>query len=699
MPDKVNKLQEKIAQSTLIPEKVDLLNELAEALRTSDMEASLRTSKEAIEIASKANYRGGLAKSLWNAGVGCRFLSHYDDAFKYFEEALKIYEEINDPRGKAKVINSYANIYANRGDYQNSLKNLFIALELVKSVNEKELEAAILANIGLNYQEMGDYPTSLEYYLKSMQTYTENNLYIPENLYNNIGIVYQGIEDYQTAMEYYFKSLELAKNKGNKLDTAFALINIAVVSSTINEHENALQYLNESLKTLENIGHKQGTTDALSHIGSAYIGLNDLDKALEFQFKVLKLREEIADQPGKAAAMNKIGDIYFSMRNYPAARKHYLDSLKVSRQAGNIINETKTLINLGNLLFRIGENEMALEYLSKALKLAEERNAKKEIFEIHKALYHGYKQLGNLPRALEHHEKFYSIEKEISNLESDKKLKALTVHHRIKDAEIEKSIAIRDKEIFMLKNVELAQLNEKLNKLNDEKNELLGIAAHDLKNPLSGILSFSRKIQKNFDTLKKDDICMFCNEMEKASEKMFELITDLLDVNAIESGKRSTKIEHFDLGVLCQRVVLDYTPRAESKNIRIHYKYDEVPKLTADRSALRQVLDNLISNAVKFTPPGKNVYLHVSHDANKIRFLIKDEGPGFTLKDKTKLFSKFARLSAIPTGNEHSTGLGLSIVKKLTEILNGDVRCQSGEGKGAEFIVEIPADFSSPESA
>jgi signal transduction histidine kinase len=297
-------------------------------------------------------------------------------------------------------------------------------------------------------------------------------------------------------------------------------------------------------------------------------------------------------------------------------------------------------------------------------------------------------------KALEHHEKFYAVEKEISNLQSDKKLKALVVQHRIKDAEKEKSLALRDKEIFMLKNVELAKLNDKLNRLNDEKNELLGIAAHDLKNPLSGILSFSRKIQKNFDTLTKDDICLFCSEMEKASEKMFELITDLLDVNAIESGKRNVKIENFDAGVLCQRVVLDYTPRAEHKQITIHYKPVELPKIRTDRSALRQILDNLVSNAVKFTQPGKNVYFAVTHEGKNIQFCIKDEGPGFTEKDKSKLFSKFARLSAIATGDEHSTGLGLSIVKKLTDFLQGEIRCMSEEGKGAEFIVEIPADVS-----
>jgi len=107
--------------------------------------------------------------------------------------------------------------------------------------------------------------------------------------------------------------------------------------------------------------------------------------------------------------------------------------------------------------------------------------------------------------------------------------------------------------------------------------------------------------------------------------------------------------------------------------------------------ALRQILDNLISNAVKFSPPGRKVYLNILPKNDNINFSIKDEGPGLTEDDKLNLFGKFKRLSAQPTGDENSTGLGLSIAKKLTEAMNGKIWCESEAGKGAEFIVEFPA--------
>jgi signal transduction histidine kinase len=103
-----------------------------------------------------------------------------------------------------------------------------------------------------------------------------------------------------------------------------------------------------------------------------------------------------------------------------------------------------------------------------------------------------------------------------------------------------------------------------------------------------------------------------------------------------------------------------------------------------------QVLDNIISNAVKYSPHRKNIFIRLKSSSEAVRIEIQDEGPGISPDDMQKLFGKFARLSARPTGGEHSTGLGLSIVKKMVEAMNGRVWCESELGKGATFIVELP---------
>jgi signal transduction histidine kinase len=685
----ISELEQKLTFLSESEEKVDVLNRLSAYIRSSNINRALEMSITAKEISCKLNYKAGMALSYWNAGICYRLLSKYDLAFKHFDSSYQIFEVENDVQGMAKVLNSIGNIYANLRNYPSAFQYLKQSLQLLEKLEEPDLEASVLSNIGVLYQEIGDYSSALEYYHKSIQTYTDYNLSIPETLLNNIGAVYENLEDYNTALEYYFRSLKLAEEKQNKLDKGFALVNIALVYGDLKKYDEALQYLSESLQILQQIGYKKGEVNSLSHISTSYTGMKELDKALEFQFKVLKLREEINDISGQAETLSDIGEIYFNSGKFMASKKYFSDSLNIARKTANKIIEARNLILIGKLHFKLDEFDEALNCLNKGLKLSEERNAKKDIMEIHKAFYEGYKRMGKIEKALCHHELFYEAENEINNLESDKKLKALTAQHRIESAENEKRIALKDNEIYRLRNVELADLNEKLKHVNEEKNDFLGITAHDLKNPLSGIISFSKRMQTHAEKLKPEEVMNYSREIEKASEKMFDIVTKILDISAIESGRRNIQKEQFDPSVLAQRVVLDYRQKAEAKNIEIIFENNANLKICTDKTALRQILDNLISNAIKFSPFDKKIFLRVGSNG-KLRFEIEDEGPGLTEKDKTKLFGKFTRLSAQPTGGENSTGLGLSITKKLIEILDGTISCISEQGKGAKFIVELP---------
>jgi signal transduction histidine kinase len=345
---------------------------------------------------------------------------------------------------------------------------------------------------------------------------------------------------------------------------------------------------------------------------------------------------------------------------------------------------------MGKFFFKFKNYAIAIDNLRQALVLSENREAKTDISRIHYALYEIYRSLSRWIEAVEHLEEHYKTEKDIHGIESERKLKSVSVQYRYYNSEKERVIALRDNEIYRLKNVELAEANRKLIELNDQKNEFMGIAAHDLKNPLSGILIYSKKLKNNADILGYQKIKDMAGEMERSSEKMFRLIEKFLDVNKIESGKRLIKKTAVNTGSVVNKVICHNAQHALSKNIAINNSCNDSLNIFTDPDALEQILDNLLSNAVKFTPPGKKVYINTEETPVAVLFRISDEGPGLTSDDKKKLFSRFAKLSAKPTAGEISTGLGLSIVKKLTEILGGKIYCESGEGTGAAFIAEIP---------
>ena len=239
-------------------------------------------------------------------------------------------------------------------------------------------------------------------------------------------------------------------------------------------------------------------------------------------------------------------------------------------------------------------------------------------------------------------------------------------------------------------NDDLQKAYTRVLELNNEKNEFLGIAAHDLKNPLVAIKGFGEIIQHD-DELTREDLVEFAGTIVESSERMFDIITSLLDINKIEEGRVNIKYEVTSANEVVRTLINQNIESAKKKEIVISFNpLEQDSEFNTDKTLVSQVLDNFISNAIKFSPIGKPVEINILDSQKSIIFEVKDNGPGLSEDDKLNLFKKFAKLSARPTAGEHSTGLGLSISKKITEMLGGDIFVESELGSGARFKIELP---------
>ncbi|MCP4215186.1 MAG: hypothetical protein GY765_11040 [bacterium] len=235
---------------------------------------------------------------------------------------------------------------------------------------------------------------------------------------------------------------------------------------------------------------------------------------------------------------------------------------------------------------------------------------------------------------------------------------------------------------------ELSRANLEMKKANCLKNEFLGIAAHDLKNPLQVILGYTFLLKGKATDLMKDN--REVEAINKSVEKMLRLISELLETAALESGKVQPTISEMNLARLAQSVVNDNTAIAGKKGQKIVFSSSLNSLIYSDKMELRQVLDNLISNAIKYSPHGKTIWVDLVDAGDDAIIRVKDEGPGLTAGDKKNLFRQFHRLSARPTAGESSTGLGLSICKRMLDILGGDIHVESEVKQGSTFIVKLP---------
>jgi signal transduction histidine kinase len=258
---------------------------------------------------------------------------------------------------------------------------------------------------------------------------------------------------------------------------------------------------------------------------------------------------------------------------------------------------------------------------------------------------------------------------------------------------LEHSERMLEKQAFEVEqaNKILNEKNLQLEQLNAEKNELMGIVAHDLKNPLASLAMSIEMLQRYADKMSDRDKQQRLESIRVIVARMSDIVNHLLDINALETGSLRYILLPTDVTRLVENVVAEYRERATLKTISLQYDAPANPcVIITDATLLHEVVENLISNAVKYSPQGKQVFVRVKSSAEVVFVEVQDEGPGISAEDQKKLFGKFSRLSARPTGGEHSTGLGLSIVKKLVEAMNGRVWCESEVGKGATFIVELP---------
>ena len=223
--------------------------------------------------------------------------------------------------------------------------------------------------------------------------------------------------------------------------------------------------------------------------------------------------------------------------------------------------------------------------------------------------------------------------------------------------------------------------------MNQVKNQFLGMAAHDLRNPISAIRGMSELVTRlDVDEQKKRELI---GNIVDVSGQMLDLLNDLLDVSAIEDGSFELQRAPHDLADLMKSRVDLVAFAADAENIEIILHLEEIEPVLVDRPRIGQAIDNLLTNAVKFSPPGSIIEASVRHGGAMVELVVTDHGQGIPAGELDKVFVPFEKLSAKPTAGEKSTGLGLAIAQQVVEAHDGTIKVASEFGAGASFTIAL----------
>lgn len=243
---------------------------------------------------------------------------------------------------------------------------------------------------------------------------------------------------------------------------------------------------------------------------------------------------------------------------------------------------------------------------------------------------------------------------------------------------------------LVAQNDAIARQNDELRRLNELKDSFLGMAAHDLRNPIGYVQMTTALLldpEVRWSEAQRQDIF---EDLNRQTHHMVALLDDLLDVTQIEAGKLTLQCEPIEMSSFLDEAAKRHAMLAAPKGTQVLLETVPPGNVMADRSRLRQVIDNLISNAIKYSPAGSTVRVSAQQVQSGWRVNVQDQGPGITPEDRKRLFQDFAKLSARPTGGEKSVGLGLAITRRVVEAHGGQIGVDSEPGHGSTFWFTLP---------
>ncbi len=622
---------------------------------------------------------------------------------------------------RIRVINNLNFIYYDKD--QNRFKKLSEeALALSQKIYRKQTIAVAYLNWASANEISGDYDSSIVYNQKALDIYKDLNDSVGISVaLNNMGITYMQMGDYSSGVYSFNRALPIDVAKNDSFNLCIDYLNLADIYLRAGYITNAEDWARRGYSYAIS-GAPGNQPFAAEILGLVFLEENKIDSAFYFFKHARSIGSDLQLEYIFNRSFLHYGNTYMKRNMYDSARYYFLNG--VTRSEGKNLSDVLIPVKIGlskcylhdrNFTEALSEGKEAF-ILSKKIQnkhlALESVNLIADIFKELKApdSVIAYLTIGrhyrdellkqSIKGSIE--AKTYNLQLQQEQEQRQLAILSLAEQDRILTQQrliigfvivLLVSLVIiilliyRSSKFRAASNVQLTIKNTELKKLNQEVNGLINTIVHDLKSPLNTIQGIFKLMEPEMkENAKFSEFIYFGNQVITNAH---EIIIELLELREMEADTYPINPTSFYIDDLVPELKLQFETQAEQKYIELILNFAHGIVHT-DRFLVKRILDNLISNALKFSPRNKRVHVVGAIGEDHVMFKIIDEGPGFHENDKEKVFGKFQKLSARPTAGESSHGLGLAIVKFLVKRLNGDIQLQSEWGHGATFIVTIP---------
>ncbi len=638
---KIDSLSELSETLPLDTNKVNVLNALIYELSYGNKDEAIIKANQSMELAKSLDYEKGLADV--NDLYGIIFLDKgdLDSAQIYFMEALRYYEDENLFRNMVTSYQKIAQVHVLRNSFDQAEFYYQKEFELAKEIGDDRL-------LGNAYNGRGSFYMNQGWDLIDNKNDTVNYLVL-----------------FEEAVPYIHKAIDHFKKAEYNKGVALAYGNLSIIKQEMGDLDAAIDYMLKATIFFKKMDYKIYLVSCYNHINKIHQKKKSYDSALIYIAMGMTLAKEIESKFDIRNAHGDFSNIYELQGNYQKSLEHH-----------QLYDDINSVILGENKQAQIEELEVKYqsEKTEKDLLLQQAENENQRTILISSIV------VGLVLLVVA-----FSLWKKNKN-----------VHHLNSLLEEQKGKLENKNEDILQQSTQQEESNQLISKQNaklkeayNEQNNLMAVVAHDLRSPFNKVKGLS-EIMRMTPPLTEEQADLNV-KVSEVVEGGLDLITDIMNLSRYQSGVEAN-IKQCNLNDLLSRIVDSHSSYSLRKEISINYQSEESEYLIyTDEGFLTRILDNLISNAIKFSPFKSTVEVSFKASDENVTISIMDQGPGMTSDDLEHVFERFKRLSAKPTGGENSTGLGLSIVKTLVDKLQGSVHIDTEVDKGTTFQVILPA--------